>query len=212
VAPELSELIERMLSGEPEARGLAREVAETAEAAAERAGSEADVPLTGPVQAPAAVVTPVPAQGEVSASLWRERAQMVSMLGLVFIGVALVLWMGHGPSTETSVVTTVQEPELEGAWNGGQTSLADASVPASVSAEVRASSSAFIAVEMPDDPLPGQRRPPCRPKEVPIRGGCWVKLSDFPPPCDEESYAWNGACYMPKFERARTPTSKDPQK
>jgi eukaryotic-like serine/threonine-protein kinase len=212
VAPELSALIERLLSGKPEARGLAREVAEAAEAAAERAGPEADVPLTGPVQAPAVVVAPVSTPGEVSAYQWRERAQMVSMLGLVFMVVALVFWMGHEPHARPPVVTTVQEPEFEGAWNGGQTSLADASVPASVSAQVQASGSAFIATEIPDDPLPGQRRPPCRPQEVAIRGGCWVRMTGFSPPCDDDWYEYKGGCYLARYERGRPPTSKDPQK
>src|SRR5690606_6289883 len=45
VAPELSALIERMLSKEPAARGTARELAEAAESAAEHARPEANVPF-----------------------------------------------------------------------------------------------------------------------------------------------------------------------
>jgi serine/threonine protein kinase len=47
VVPEMSELLERMLAEEPEARGTAREVAKAVEAALAHAGPEAAVPLHG---------------------------------------------------------------------------------------------------------------------------------------------------------------------
>jgi hypothetical protein len=69
-----------------------------------------------------------------------------------------------------------------------------------------------IALQMPDEPIEGQVRPPCRgPRSIVINGGCWRELKDQPPNCDDDAYEWKNGCYYPVLERPGRPrTSKDP--
>ncbi|MBN1206083.1 MAG: serine/threonine protein kinase, partial [Myxococcaceae bacterium] len=68
-----------------------------------------------------------------------------------------------------------------------------------------------FALEVPEQPLPGQRLAPCpRSGEVEINGGCWVRQANISPPCDHEEYEWRGACYRPALKRPRPPTTKKP--
>ena len=68
---------------------------------------------------------------------------------------------------------------------------------------------------LPDQPFPGQNKPPCKKTgEVEIRGGCWHRL-DVKPPCKEEgkeeAFLWKGACYGPAGSMGRRePTSSPP--
>ncbi|HLK99151.1 MAG TPA: serine/threonine-protein kinase [Myxococcaceae bacterium] len=71
-----------------------------------------------------------------------------------------------------------------------------------------------VRAPLPDQPFPGQSKPPCkRSGEVEIRGGCWFRL-DVKPPCKEEGkqevYLWKGACYGPAYSGGREPTSSPP--
>jgi hypothetical protein len=66
-----------------------------------------------------------------------------------------------------------------------------------------------VGLPMPEKPFPGQRTPPCtRHGEVEIRGGCWYALRDALPPCKEDAYDWNRACYLPSYPARRQPTSQ----
>jgi hypothetical protein len=68
-----------------------------------------------------------------------------------------------------------------------------------------------VGLPMPEKPYPGQRTPPCnRHGEVEIRGGCWYELARAPPPCKEDAYEWNRACYLPSYPARRQPTSQPP--
>jgi hypothetical protein len=72
-----------------------------------------------------------------------------------------------------------------------------------------------VGLPMPEQPLPGQNRAPCkRTGEVEIHGACWHRLADAKPPCKEEgkedAYAWKGACYGPSYPAGREPTSTQP--
>ncbi|WP_224369000.1 serine/threonine protein kinase [Hyalangium versicolor] len=72
-----------------------------------------------------------------------------------------------------------------------------------------------VKMPMPDQPLDGQRRPPCNKfGEVLLNGGCWLRVPDIRPPCKEEGkedgYAWKGACYVPSYPPQRRPTSTPP--
>jgi hypothetical protein len=238
VIPELAALIERMLAADPEARGLARDIAQAAEAAAEHAGPEADVPLAEaapssvrPVAVPVRVVAkvevppvaakPLPVKAatmparvptELPVHEVAERAKM-AMLGTIPLLIALaLLWMDYGPHARSSTLTTAEELEQQRAREAAEAAVADASVPSSVVSQERVIATASISLDMPVDPLPNQRRPPCKPREVVIRGGCWLMIPNLTPPCDDDIYAWKGACYLPRYERTRPPTSKDPRK
>jgi hypothetical protein len=68
-----------------------------------------------------------------------------------------------------------------------------------------------VGLPMPDKPFEGQRTPPCtRHGEVEIRGGCWYELARASPPCKEDAYDWNRACYLPSYPPRRQPTSQPP--
>jgi hypothetical protein len=45
---------------------------------------------------------------------------------------------------------------------------------------------------------------------VEIRGGCWYALRDALPPCKEDAYDWNRACYLPSYPARRQQTSQQP--
>ncbi|HLL02454.1 MAG TPA: hypothetical protein VK539_17865, partial [Myxococcaceae bacterium] len=71
-----------------------------------------------------------------------------------------------------------------------------------------------IKAPLPEEPFPGQKKPPCRKTgEVEIRGACWLRL-DAKPPCKEEdkeeAFLWKGACYGPALPLGREPTSSPP--
>jgi serine/threonine protein kinase len=132
VIPELAALIEQMLAAEPEARGLARDVALAAEAAAEHAGPEADVPLVGSPQVPVTTV-PVRVNAEVlqrapdqvvsvpvrvhaepqEHDLMRMRLKQVLAVGLLLTIMGSILWMGHGPYSHSPTFTAMESSELE---------------------------------------------------------------------------------------------------
>ncbi|WP_224244427.1 serine/threonine-protein kinase [Hyalangium gracile] len=238
VIPELSALIERMMAAEPVVRGLAREVAEAAETAAEHAGREADVPLAGqaaahagavaiaarvrarsdapvttPVSPPAEVVrVPTPVLVEPEVHGWRDRARIVLVAGCLALVTGGIWWTGHGAHTRRA--TFVQVEELAEGVEGYDepASLADASVTTRVSPLDSTVASGMIALQVPDDPLPGQMRAPCRRRgTVEINGGCWIRWADYPPPCGDKAYEWKGECFMPVYGPGRPPTSKKPQ-
>ncbi|HEX8699794.1 MAG TPA: phosphotransferase [Myxococcaceae bacterium] len=72
-----------------------------------------------------------------------------------------------------------------------------------------------VTREVPTEPLPGQRVPPCPQRGVVvINGGCWrlPSIEALKAPCDSDLYEHSGRCYMPIWIAAkRVPTSKDPQ-
>ncbi len=236
VVPELSALIERMLAADPEERGLAREMALAAEAAAEHARPEADVPLFGPVPSSAGAVgitvlmraepeVPPADPGQAPAEAacapvivgagpkvdeqvpWRG----MLLAAVLLLIVAGILWEGHRPYAEPLRFTQVEEPGEGEAPDAGTAGLGESSLTSRVTSMDAPISTESIALEMPDQPLPGQQRAPCRSHgEVEINGGCWG-LAKEEPPCRDVSYEWNGACYHPVLARTRPPTTKKPR-
>jgi len=72
-----------------------------------------------------------------------------------------------------------------------------------------------LKAPLPDQPFPGQSKPPCRKAgEVEIRGGCWLAVRNLNPPCKEEgkedAFLWKGVCYWPTYPPGREPTSSPP--
>jgi hypothetical protein len=70
---------------------------------------------------------------------------------------------------------------------------------------------AAIGTPMPKKPYDGQVRAvngKCAKRgETAINGGCWVKL-DLKPPCGDDAYEWEGACYLASWPPMREPQSK----
>jgi serine/threonine protein kinase len=233
VVPELSALVERMLAMEPEMRGTAREVAEAAESAAEHVRPEANVPILdlerpeAKVQAvpirevspsssesPRAKVESVPSRErtESHAPSWQSRFRAAAFLGgLVSFLVALV-WRHSAPPAEMPSVVQAEAPEAESAPDAGTRGLGEDTLTTRTSSESSPVQPGSITAELPEDPLPGQLRAPCRRRgSVEINGGCWAPWRGLSPPCGSGAYEWKNECFMPIWEQGRPPTSKKPQ-
>nr|WP_275900339.1 serine/threonine protein kinase [Pyxidicoccus trucidator] len=207
---ELSALVSRMLSPRPEARGSAREVAEALEQAARNAGAEADRPLfTGEEPQPAGLM---PAPQHVMARPRREARgpwfAAASLGGALALGVVGVLGV-------RAIELPAARPlaEKEEARDGGAVAVGDSALTAPVEPDRASLVWSTLAVDLPPKPFPGQRRPNANGRcpgtaQVPINGGCWVKLPVEVKDCDvEDGFVYKGVCYMPVLARPRPSTS-----
>jgi serine/threonine protein kinase len=233
VVPELSALIDRMLVKEPEARGTAREIAEAAETAAEHTRPEANVPFLDleraetRVQAvpirdvppsspepPAAEVesAPVHAHAEPCASSGGTRFKLATILGGMVLLFTAIVWRGPAPPAEQPSVVQAEALAIEDEPDAGTRGLGEDALATRVETPEVPIMVEGVSEPIPDNPLSGQRRPPCQRRwEVVINGGCWKLLAGSSPPCGHGEYEWQGGCYDPALERARAPTSEDPQ-
>jgi serine/threonine-protein kinase len=206
--PMLSELTSRLLSPTPEARGTAREVAEALEAAAREAGPEADVPIFE--EPPEPEETRPPAREVSPRAPGRARRRWLaaaSMGGALALGAGWMLRAQLGAEVERRHAAV-----SEGEGDGGTVAVGDTALTAPVPPTRPPSAWASVAVDLPLRPLPGQRRPDARGRcplkaQVPINGGCWIRLPVEPENCKEEGYVYKGGCYVPSFPPARPPTS-----
>jgi hypothetical protein len=198
---ELSELVSRMLSVRPEARGSARELAEALEQAARKAGPSAEVPLFAlPHHVMPREPRPAP---------WSWLMAAAGMGGAVALGIS---WMLSAQPQEE--VEQVQAAASEEGRDAGAVAVGDAALTAPVPLTRTPSALSVIALDLPLKPLPGQTRPdaagrcPSR-TQVPIHGACWVKLGVSPKDCDANAnyYVYKGACYGPVFPPPRPATS-----
>jgi serine/threonine protein kinase len=220
VIPELASLIEWMLADEPQRRPSAREVVRSAEASARRVGAEADVPLSGlaPIYA-----QPRPARVR-TASEPREYDPSKWFTRLAFAGVSLFMlgqWslprqpVRWQPEAEEPLLAEAkaeaEEPDEGVSRDGGTSDLGDTALTARRPAQDAPDSPKRIAQKMPNEPLPDQRRAPCRRGEVELKGGCWIRWPDLLPPCGDQGYEWKGTCYLPLFKdkKTRPPTTDD---
>lgn len=67
-----------------------------------------------------------------------------------------------------------------------------------------------VISEVPEKPLPGQRKPGadgrCPKRQLAINGGCWVKVDLDPENCYGNVFVYQGGCYMP-INASGLPTS-----
>jgi serine/threonine protein kinase len=204
VVPELSALIERMLAKEPEARGTAREIAEAAESAAERARPEANVPFLDLEweAAPPAVEGP-PAK-------LRSQPRRPGFAAATFVLLVMsTCWMSPGPQGELPKLVQAEAPDA------GTRGLGDSTPTTRLTSQEPpvAPGNKAISQQVPEKPLPGQMHAPCRGQgQLEINGGCWRRFAD-PPPCEDGIYEWKGACYWPVPQRPRVqPRTSKPQR
>jgi serine/threonine protein kinase len=201
VVPPLSDLIERMLEGHPEARSPARVIAEVAEASVRQLGPEADVRLFD-LEQPAA--EHAPARGDIvpRRPSWRSRLRVAAVSGGLLLLTGGVMQLGHWPPMDTQAVA----PDVE------TTGLGEDSLTSREVAQEATPAPEPISRDMERQPLPGQRRPPCQRKgALVIHGGCWKLLANIEAPCDDDDYEWQGACYRPIYDRKRVPNTKGSQ-
>jgi serine/threonine protein kinase len=139
--------------------------------------------------------------------------QRVLLLASAAGGVSLIVGTrgDYAPAqVEEEPVVARSEAGDAGTADGGTAGAGEEALTA-VSVEPAARTSAgVIALGMPKDPLPGQRKPPCLPGEEVIRGGCWLAHPSMKPPCGPNFYEWDRGCYVPLLSQARPPTSDTP--
>ncbi|MCP3138617.1 serine/threonine protein kinase [Pyxidicoccus xibeiensis] len=209
---ELSELVSRMLSILPEARGSARELAQALEHAARKAGPQADVPLfdkkeTQPEDTEAVLRDVVPRAPERLKQSWLVAA---CLGGAVALGAR---WLLSAHPTEEAEPRQVSASD--DAKDGGSVAVGDSALTAPVPLVREPFAWSIIAVEPPPRaPLPGQARPDAKGRcpgrgHVPINGGCWEKLNRDEKDCDEDYnyYVYKGECYAPAMPKPRPSTS-----
>jgi hypothetical protein len=204
VQPELSALIHRMLSEQPEDRPKASEVAQALEERIKQPDAAAALVEQEQEQ------EPEEAPDSVWQALARNRLHIWVMVctglgGLV--GAAAAGWGLHSAWEGLARHSAGVERRLLGPAGVGNIVLRDPTVEVE-----QPSGQKRVGLPIPKDPLPGQRRAPrCQPPaETSINGGCWIEAPKVKPPCGDLFYEWNGGCYAPHFVRPREPTSDQP--
>jgi len=80
------------------------------------------------------------------------------------------------------------------------TSLGEEALSSASLSETPPAANGRISADVPDKPLPKQKRPPCTARAaLVINGGCWRPApsgADLAP-CDDDLYEYKGRCYNP---------------
>jgi hypothetical protein len=203
VSPKLAALIRQLLAVKPDARGSARQVAEAAERAARTEGRRADVPIT----ARAARKRTAHLKWARAVGLGLVRASWLA--AAAGAGMVLALWVRPHVVEEGS--SGRQQTAQAGVQRKRAVGLAEAEEVSQTVGPTPSADNESINREMPKEPLPGQRRTPCKADyEVPIGGGCWVLLGNKKPPCGKDAYESKGGCYAPSYPPGRPATSGTP--
>jgi serine/threonine-protein kinase len=209
--PELSALISRMLSLQPEARGSASELASALERAARKAGPHADVPLF-----PVRPGQRVEAESVVSHRRWWVAAGVAGAVAASLGGIAVL----RSPGRAATVSEEEVAKQLDAARDAGTAAVGESVLSSQEASPHAPSAGTPIAMDKPPKPLPGQLRPDangrCRYKSlqslVPINDGCWMPMKEDPTDCAaSEGFYSKGVCYMPFFPRSRPSTSEPPE-
>ncbi len=215
VEPRLRELILRMLSDAPEARGSAAELAEALEAAAaEHSVSRSTEPQPASEHA---TVAPLPAESPSGTEVLPEhlgpRAHGLAWkpwLALAAAGLsAVLLWpslTGRAPPEHVSV--SMQQASTLDAPDAGTSAVGDSPPPARpVSSERKP-----VAQSPLPEPRPGQLRPDKKGrclirKHLALNGGCWLVISPMTAEeCTGSGYAYSqGKCYAPALAPPQEP-------
>ncbi|WP_224373046.1 serine/threonine protein kinase [Hyalangium versicolor] len=128
-----------------------------------------------------------------------------SLLALLLAGLSVALF--HHDPDEPSRISDKQSREGEGVSVGDDAISRPVPMQAPTPTETTQKK---LALPVPDEPLEGQRKPPCdRFGEMTIKGGCWFLLNARPP-CKDDAYEWKGACYTAAYPPHRRPTSTPP--
>ncbi|HEX8699396.1 MAG TPA: AarF/UbiB family protein, partial [Myxococcaceae bacterium] len=220
--PELSALVMRMLSEEPEARGTARQVAEALERLLRQANPFLDSVW---IESSAAEPTQetVPSEPELEPEPEPEPASsaqggMSPQLGCLtaFIALGMLVIVLTSDRDRRGVAYTEAPrtaPQGTGSPDGGTDGMGEEAMASVSPAEGPPISGSGVTRQVPDEPLPGQKRPPCNHRgALVINGGCWGLLEGSgKPPCASGDYEYERRCYTPLFINAeRVPTSEDP--
>jgi subtilisin family serine protease len=200
VEPRLRQVLVRLLSEAPEARGTAGQVAQALEALAGGTGEGAERPAR-----PEAVVRP-----------WNKKRWLaVAAAGACAVG----LWSWQREprppahrSASTQQTSDAQAPEA------GTTALGDSSTTKPQDSTSPATDKSPVAQAPPPEPRMERARPDKRgrcpgPDQVPINGGCWLELPSMSAErcTDNGNVLFKGKCYVPAFAPAqKTPPTSSP--
>jgi eukaryotic-like serine/threonine-protein kinase len=175
-----------------------------------------EVPLGGEDwPAPEFLAVPVQKEAWVSDSKAPEHSRVL-LPGLAAAAVVLlavvILWGSSGPREQAPELARAEPMANGAAPDAGTRGLGDSTPTTRVTSEESpvVLEAKVIATEFPDEPLPGQRRAPCKGNSVEINGGCWM-VTTIQPPCGDDAYEWKGSCYYPILTRAKPRTSKKPR-
>jgi serine/threonine protein kinase len=237
VSPEVDALILRLLARAPEERfaGKAWKAVEALERARRDAGAWADSPLFGwdtspsprwrspkrvhlaeqqdaaarqevaqraVEEHPRAATSSGQARPQVRNPLWGEEMALAIVGLLLVVLTTVALYRGR----EDQAGSVADGSDIVAVGDNANSRPISALAPMHTDGTPSA-----VGKPMPEKPFEGQRTPPCtRHGETEIRSGCWYALRDAPPPCREDAYDWNGACYLPSYPARRQPTSQPP--
>jgi serine/threonine-protein kinase len=206
---ELSAVISRMLSVQPQARSSAGELAEALERAASRAGPEADVPLhLQEARQPEARhdSPPEPATQGPHRRGWSPLAA-ASLSAALAVG-AIQAANNHGCKASTTEQAMAERAERD----AGSVGLGDSVLTAPVAPAHVPSGWSRIALDIPAKPFPGQTRPDANgqcsgSRQASINGGCWYRLGNAEKGCPKDLYVYKDECYAPVYPPPRPATS-----
>ena len=212
--PELSALVMRLLSEDPSARGSARKVAEELERMLRKANPKLDrIWVEG-----TASMAPTDKTRRLTPrciALATRSPELTILVIFIVVG-GLLLWLTR--NGESLFVASAEGPQSAPQGTGSPDAgppvgMGDGAMASAAPVEAPAIAGRGIGRQMPDKPVPGQKRPPCTDQgEIEINGGCWwVVEGAAKPPCGGNKYEYEGRCYPPVLKLAeRTPTSDDP--
>ncbi|HEX8699316.1 MAG TPA: AarF/UbiB family protein, partial [Myxococcaceae bacterium] len=224
VCPELSALVMRMLSEEPEARGTARQVAEALERLLRQANpfldaiwieSSAAEPTQKTVPSePEPDLEPEPVPAPAPSAQEGLSPRFGCLTAFIVLG-TLVIVLTRDVNRRGVAYTEAPRTTPQGTGNpdGGTGGMGDEAMASVSPAGTPPSSGSGFTRQVLDGPLPGQKLPPCNKRgAVVIKGGCWVVIEGSgKPPCGPGDYEHEDRCYFPLLINAeRVPTSDDP--
>jgi hypothetical protein len=142
---------------------------------------------------------------EKAARLKKHGRRIALAAGPLLLSLALVsVWSWR--RAPTSLPEARQEtPGLE--QHTGASSLGEPAATEFSSAPEPLQTHEGVTAEIPPDPLPGQRTPPCKRPQIEINGGCWIQVANEAPPCVDTTYEWKKRCYFPLPTPPRPSTS-----
>jgi hypothetical protein len=150
---------------------------------------------------------------------WREHLSLLPVLlavtaGCVVIGLFVRWWIWGEPLQRPGFAQAESRDGGVGDVPGASGISEDALTTYLVKAELPQKDGG-VALGLPEQPLPGQRRPDSsgrcrRHREIAINGGCWRRPDGGAPPCEVNEYEWQGSCYVPAWESPQEPASNPP--
>ncbi|MBN1210177.1 MAG: serine/threonine protein kinase [Myxococcaceae bacterium] len=204
LSPELARWMGQMLSEQAEARGTAVELAIGLELAARRARREADRPIS-PLEAPAE--SGQEAQAVPPRQLPKWRRWLVAAAASVMLAAGVWSLVRASQSEPSAIARESARAAQAAAQEGDTAGLGELGPAEQQSASKAMPANQGFGAAVPDEPLPGQRLPPCKRPQVKINGGCWILVGNESPPCVESTYEWKKQCYLPYFGPPRPSTS-----